>query len=550
MVTQTAAKKNLKKGGEVAVDPEIEAMREMYAQTFKEFKENSIVKGTILDIRNSEVVVDIGYKSEGAIPVSEFLDISEFKPGSQIEVLIEQLEDNDGMIVLSKQKADKMQSWERIISECGEGKLVKGKIVRKVKGGMIVDIGCEAFLPASQIAMKPVRNLDDLIGQIYEFKVVKINNERKNIVVSRKQFLEETLSKDKAKLLTELRIGDSRAGTVKNITDFGVFIDLNGIDGLLHITDMTWGRISHPSEMVAIGDAIEVVILDIDKEKERVSLGLKQKTPNPWDDVEKKYAVGTKIKGRVVNIMPYGVFVELEKGIEGLIHISELSWTKRINHPSEILAIGDIVEAMVLNIEKDAKKISLGIKQTEANPWTTVEEKFPVGTKIAGKIRNITSYGAFVELEEGIDGLIHISDISWTKKINHPSEYLKKGDKVDAIVLSVDQKNKKISLGLKQLEPDPWDKIEQEYKIGTIVTGKVNKVTGFGAFVELNYGFEGLVHVSQLSGSDDNMPVNAENIVKEGQELTAMVIKVDPPERKIALSVKEYMKYKKDTEGR
>jgi len=372
MVTQTAAKKNLKKGGEVAVDPEIEAMREMYAQTFKEFKENSIVKGTVLDIRNSEVVVDIGYKSEGAIPVSEFLDISECKPGDTIDVLIEQLEDNDGMIVLSKQKADKMQSWERIIAECGEGKLVKGKIVRKVKGGMIVDIGCEAFLPASQIATRPVRNLDDLLGQIYEFKVVKINNERKNIVVSRKQFLEETLSKDKAKLLTELKVGDSRPGTVKNITDFGVFVDLNGIDGLLHITDMTWGRISHPSELVAIGDAIEVMILDIDKEKERVSLGLKQKTPNPWDDVEKKYAVGTKIKGRVVNIMPYGVFIELEKGIEGLIHISEIH-DKRIEHPKEVLKEGDVVTLRVIKVDPDNHRIGLSLRRVESMAYADMD---------------------------------------------------------------------------------------------------------------------------------------------------------------------------------
>ena len=550
MVTQTKVQKNLRKGGNVAVDPETEKMREMYAQTFKEFKEGSIVKGVILEIRNSEVVVDIGYKSEGVIQASEFLDISEFKVGDTIDVLMDALEDNDGTVVLSKQKADKLQSWERIIAECGEGKTVKGKVVRKVKGGMIVDVGTEAFLPASQIALRPIKNLDDLLGNIYEFKVVKINNERKNIVVSRKQFLEETVSKDKIKLLNELRVGDIRGGTVKNITDFGVFIDLVGIDGLLHITDMTWGRISHPSELVAIGDAIEVVILDIDKEKERVSLGLKQKTPNPWDDVEKKYPVGSRIKGRVVNIMPYGVFIELERGIEGLIHISEMSWTKRVNHPSEIVAIGDIVEAMVLNIEKDAKKISLGIKQTEANPWDDVEKKFPVGTKIKGKVRNITSYGAFVEVEEGIDGLVHVSDISWTKKVNHPSEIFKKGDKIDTIVLAVDQKNKKISLGVKQLEQDPWDKIEQEFKVGTIVTGKVNKVTGFGAFVELNFGFEGLVHVSQLSGGDEGVQVSAENLVKEGEEVTAMVIKVDPSERKIALSVKEYLKFKKDNEGR
>ena len=537
--------KKLIKGGESS-DPEIEKMREMYAQTFRKLEENSITIGTIVEIRSDEVLIDVGYKSEGVIPVSEFRNISEYKIDDEVEVLIEQLEDQNGMVSLSKQKADKMQSWERVIADCEEGKLVKGKVTRKVKGGLMADIGIEAFLPASQISLRPVKNMDEFVGNEYDFKVVKINFERKNIVVSRKQFLEESVAKDKSKMIKEMKVGDVRNGSVKNITDFGVFVELNGIDGLLHITDMTWGRISHPSEMVAIGDSIDVVILDIDNEKERVSLGLKQKTVNPWEEVEKKYPVGTKVKGRVVNLMPHGVFVELEKGIEGLIHISELSWTKRINHPSEVLAIGDVVEAMVLNIEKDAKKISLGIKQTEANPWDNVEEKYAVGAKIKGKIRNITAYGAFVELEEGVDGLIHVSDVSWTKKLNHPSEVLKKGDKVEALVLSVDQKSKKVSLGIKQLETDPWEKIEEECKAGTIVSGKVNKVTGFGAFVELNYGFEGLIHVSQLTASDET-PADITTIIKEGDNITAMVIKVDPSERKIALSVKEYLKMNKES---
>ncbi len=519
---------------------DLEQLKLLYAQTTGQFKAGAVVKGTIVEIRRDEFLVDVHYKSEGAIPVAEFGDVSQYKVGDTVDVYLENLEDQNGSVVLSKQKADRMQSWEKTVADCKEGKIVKGKVFRKVKGGLMVDIGgTEAFLPASQIGYKHAKSSDDMLGKIMDFKVVKINNDRRNIVLSRRQFLEDSRDKDRAKLLAEIKVGEVREGTVKNITDFGAFIDLNGIDGLLHITDMSWGRIGHPSEVLKVGETLEVLILDFDKEKERVSLGLKQRQPNPWDEVEKKFPVGTKIKGKVVNIMSYGVFVELEKGIEGLIHISELSWTRRINHPSEVLAVGDSVDAMVLSVDKEGKKISLGIKQTEFNPWTVVEQKYPVGTRISGKVRNITSYGAFVELEEGIDGLVHISDMSWTRKVNHPSEIFKKGDNVDAVVLTVDQKNKKISLGIKQLQEDPWEKLAQTFPVGTVVEGKITKITGFGAFVELANGIEGLVHVSQI----DKAPSQAiEEVLKEGETITAKVIRVEPAERKIALSVKEHLK--------
>jgi small subunit ribosomal protein S1 len=524
---------------------DLEELRGLIAQTSGEFKEGAVVKGTIVQIRKDEVLVDIRYKSEGIISGQDFGDISQYKVGDSIDVLLERLEDQNGAVVLSKQKADKLHSWEKTIAECTEGKIVKGKVFRKVKGGMMVDMGgTEAFLPASQIGFKHLKSFDEFLGRIMDFKVVKINHERKNIVLSRRQFLEDSRDKDKVKILAELKVGDVREGVVKNITDFGAFLDLNGIDGLLHITDMSWGRIGHPSEILKVGDVKEVLILDFDKEKERVSLGLKQRQPNPWDEVEGKFPVGTKVKGKVVNIVTYGVFVELEKGIEGLIHISELSWTRRINHPSEVFAQGDMVEAMVLSVDKEGKKISLGVKQTEFNPWTVVEQKYPVGTRITGLVRNITSYGAFVELEEGIDGLVHISDMTWTRKVNHPSEVLKKGDSVDALVLAVDQKSKKISLGVKQLQEDPWEKIAETYPIGAAIEGQVTKITGFGAFVELASGIEGLVHVSQI----DKAPAQTiEEVLKEGQMVSAKVIRVEPAERKIALSIKEFLKDQGET---
>ncbi|MBN2189613.1 MAG: 30S ribosomal protein S1, partial [Candidatus Aureabacteria bacterium] len=511
-------------------------LSKLYEQSFKVLEEGKIVDGVIISKDEKGVIVDVGYKSEGFVAKEEFRDYDKVKVGDKINVMIEEKENEDGIIVLSKLKADRSLNWEKTISSCEEGKILKGRIFRKVKGGLMVDIGMEAFLPASQIDVKHISNMDDYIGKEYDFKIIKINPQRKNIVVSRRELLEEERQRSKSKLIQNVEEGQIRKGFVKNITDFGAFIDLGGIDGLLHITDMTWGRISHPSEMLAVGDHVEVMILEFDREKERISLGLKQKTANPWEDIEEKYPVGSKIKGKVVSIMPYGAFVEVEKGIEGLIHISELSWTKRINHPSEMLAVGDSVEAMVLNIDKSGQKISLGLKQTEHNPWEKIEEKYPVGTKIRGKVRNLTNYGAFVELEDGIDGLIHISDMSWTRKINIPSEILKKGDLVEAQIISIDKDNKKIALGMKQLQPDPWEQVKDSFKIGDVVKGKVNKITKFGAFVEIGEGVEGLIHISQLS---DKPVEKVTDVLKEGQEVEAMVIKVEKDERKIALSLKD-----------
>jgi len=513
------------KGGNVFSE---ELLKE-YTKKLKTIKPGVIVKGKIVSIRPNYVVVDVGYKSEGLISRSEFLDVSVYKTGDEIDVLVRNVEDREGFIVLSKQEADRIQNWSKMVKAQGDGTNVKGRIVKKVKGGYLVDVGMEAFLPSSQVDVRPVDDSKTVEGQTFEFKVVKVDDMRKNIVLSRRNLLEEAQKKDKAELLKTLKIGDIRKGIIKNITDFGAFIDLKGIDGLLHITDMTWGRISHPSEMFAVGDEIEVVVINIDKEKEKVSLGLKQITQNPWEDVEKKYPIGSRIKGRIVNIVQYGAFVELEKGVEGLIHVSELSWTKRVNNPSEMLAIGDIVEAMVLSIDKDARRISLGIKQIEPNPWSLVAEKYPVGTKVSGKVRNITNYGVFIELAEGIDGLIHISDLSWTKKIENPSEILKKGDVVEVKVISVDPVNQRIALGLKQLQQDPWEGVESRYAIGLDVDGKVTKVAPFGAFVEIEPGVEGLVHTSQIPDSG----------IKEGDSVLAVIMNVSQKDRKIGLTIKE-----------
>ncbi len=520
-------------------EKEREEMRKLYADSFKNIGVGKIVDGTIIEIFDGHVLVDIGYKSEGAIPIEEFTDKEKLKIGDKTQVYLESKEDKYGVVVLSKAKADKMSHWEETVVLFNEGKIVTGKVVRKVKGGLMVDIGLEAFLPASHIDLKHVRNPASYIGKEMTFKVIKINQERKNVVLSRRALLEDERSKLRKELLSKIDVGSVLEGVVKNITDFGAFIDLKGIDGLLHITDMSWGRISHPRELLSVGDKIKVKVLEYDKERERISLGLKQLTPNPWDDVEEKYPVNSKVKGRTVNIMPYGAFIELENGIEGLVHISELSWTRKINHPSEVLGIGDIIEVVVLSIDKDAKKISLGLKQTEANPWTVVEGKYPVGTTVKGRVRNMAPYGAFVELEDGIDGLIHISDISWTRKINHPSEVLKRGEVVEAKVLSVDQENKKISLGLKQLGPNPWDEIDKKYKVGDAVTGTISNITGFGLFVKLEDGVEGLVHISQ----SDKMPdedINAR--YKVGAKITAQILRIDPEEKKIGLSIKEYLK--------
>jgi len=518
-----------------------EELQRMVEETMRHLEEGKIVRGRVYGIRSDYVVVDIGYKSEGLIPLREFENEANLQAGDEVDVLLERLEDRDGLISISKYKADKLRNWERIISTCREGDIIDGVIARRVKGGMMVDIGIEAFLPASQIDVRYIKDKDALIGQKFTYKIIKINESRKNIVVSRRALLEEERAKARASLLAEIEEGDLREGMVKNITDFGAFIDLGGLDGLLHITDMTWGRISHPSELLAVGDKVEVKILTYDRERQRVSLGLKQKTENPWKNVAEKYPVGKKVKGRVVNIMPYGAFVELEDGVEGLVHISELSWTRKINHPTEILAIGDIVEVAVLKVEPEEEKISLGIKQLEFNPWSVVEEKYPVGSVVKGKIRNMTSYGAFIELEDGIDGLIHISDMTWTKKLSHPSQLLKRGDKTEAKVLTVDPENKKISLGIKQLTPDPWEEVDTKYGVGDLVEGKVTKVAGFGVFIELESGIEGLVHISQVS----NKPFDdLKEVIAVDQKIKAQVVNIDKKERKISLSIKNYLEGK------
>ena len=516
-----------------------EELRRLYEESCSRIKEGSVVKGKIVRIASNEVYVDIGYKSEGIVPLSEFSDPTEIKAGDEIDVLLESKEDPDGMVVLSRIKAEKERRWDETILRSKEGDILQGRITRKVRGGVIVDIGMDAFLPASQMDVRHVSNPDDYIGRVFDFKIIKINTERKNIVLSRRELLEEERARNRERLLSEIEVGETREGIVKNITDFGAFIDLYGMDGLLHITDMTWSRINHPSEMLSIGDKIEVVILDFDREKQRIALGLKQKSANPWQDIETKYPVGSIVKGRIVNIVPYGAFIEIERGVEGLIHISEMSWTKRINHPSEILSVGDEVEAMVLSIKKDEAKISLGIKQTEFNPWSAVEEKYPPGTRVRGKVRNITTYGAFVELEPGIDGLIHISDMSWTRKINHPSEVLKKGEMTEAVVLAVDQEAKKITLGLKQLESNPWETLDQFIRVGSVVEAEVTKIADFGVFAVLDNGIECLVHISQLSEKPFE---KIEDVVKKGDKIRARVDRIDKQRRKIALSIREYQR--------
>ncbi len=510
-------------------------MEEALKQSPTSFAAGQIVKGTVIEVRPKEVLVDIGYKSEGVIPANEFDDIKTVKLGDEIDVLIEKLEDKEGMVILSREKAEFKKNWDKILTICNEGGTITGKVKAAVKGGLLVNIGVEAFLPASQIDIIPPKNLAQFIGNSYEFKVVKINQERQNIVLSRRELIEQQRTDKRTKLLAEMTPGDIRKGTVKNITDFGAFIDLNGIDGLLHITDMSWGRVGHPSEILKVGQDIDVVVLDINREKERVSLGLKQKLSNPWENIDAKYQVGARVKGRVVNLVPYGAFVELEPGVEGLVHVTELSWTKRIAKPSDMLKADQEIEAVVLGINREEQKISLGIRQLEANPWDKAQEKYPSGTKVKGKIRNLTSYGAFIELEEGLDGMIHVSDISWTRKINHPSEVFKKGDEVEAVVLEVDKANQRISVGAKQLTVDPWSNIDQLYKVGDLVTGNVTKLASFGAFIGLQHDIDGLVHISQVS---EERTDKIKNVLKAGQEVTARVIKIDKGERRIGLSIK------------
>ena len=510
-------------------------MEEAMKQSQMRFAPGEIVKGTVIEVRPKEVLVDIGYKSEGVIPGNEFDDIKVVKIGDEVDVLIEKLEDKEGMVVLSKEKAEFKKNWDKILTICNEGGTINGKVKAAVKGGLLVNIGVEAFLPASQIDIVPPKNLAQFIGNTYEFKVVKINQERQNIVLSRRELIEQQRNDKRSKLLGEMTPGDIRKGTVKNITDFGAFIDLNGIDGLLHITDMSWGRVGHPSEILKVGQDIDVVVLDINREKERVSLGLKQKLANPWENIDAKYTVGAKVKGKIVNLVPYGAFVELEPGVEGLVHVTELSWTKRIAKPSDVLKAEQEIEAIVLGINREEQKISLGIRQLEANPWDRAMDKYPAGTKVKGKIRNLTSYGAFIELEEGLDGMIHVSDISWTRKINHPSEVFKKGDEVEAVVLEVDKSNQRISVGVKQLSVDPWSNIDSYYKVGDLVKGNITKLASFGAFVGLEHDIDGLVHISQVS---EERIDKIKNVLKVGQEVNARVIKIDKSDRRIGLSIK------------
>jgi len=510
-------------------------MEEAMKQSSMRFAQGEIVKGKIIEVRPKEVLVDIGYKSEGVISAIEFLDPKAIKVGDEIDVLIEKLENKEGTVVLSHEKAEFKKNWDKILTICNEGGRITGKVKSIVKGGLVVNVGVEAFLPASQIDVITPRNLTEFVGNSYEFKVVKINQDRQNIVLSRRELIEQERNEKRAHLLAEMVPGDIRKGTVKNITDFGAFIDLNGIDGLLHITDMSWGRIGHPSEVLKVGQELDVVVLDVNKEKERVSLGLKQKMANPWDSIETKFPVGQKVKGRVVSLVPYGAFVQLEPGVEGLVHVTELSWTKRIAKPSDVLKQDQEIEAVVLGINREEQKISLGIRQLESNPWDNAAAKYPVGTRVKGKVRNLTSYGAFVELEEGIDGMIHVSDMSWTRKINHPSEVMKKGDEVEATVLEVDRPNQRIALGMKQLVTDPWETIDTLYKVGDLVTGKVTKLASFGAFVGLQHEIDGIVHISQIS---EERVDKIKNVLKVGQDVSARVVKIDRNERRIGLSIK------------
>src|SRR5712675_736764 len=513
---------------------ELETMMEMYNGTMASIEEGEIVKSRVLDIRDNMVVLDIGFKSEGTIPLEEFKDLPDLKAGDEVEVLLEHLEDQEGSVVLSKKKADFMRVWERIRVAYENDEPVRGALIKKIKGGVVVDLmGVDAFLPGSQIALRRVPNVDELLGQTFDFKIIKLNKRRRNIVVSRRVILEQERAGKREKLMKELQKDQVRKGVVKNITDFGAFIDLGGVDGLLHITDMSYGRIQHPSEMVHIGQELEVKVLDIDWDRERISLGLKQLQSYPWKDVAEKYPVGTRVSGKVVSITNYGAFIELEPGIEGLVHISEMSWTRNVRHPSKLVSIGEAIEAVVLKVDPNEEKISLGMKQTEQDPWMMLPEKYPVGTRLNGKVRNLTSFGAFVEIEPGIDGLIHISDMSWTKRVQHPSEVVKKGDEVEVLILNVDAENKRISLGLKQAQEDPWLRIGETYPVGTELRGRVMRLMDKGVVVDIGNDIEGFVPMSQLGIPDIQNPGDA---VKEGQAVELKVLEVDPIHHRIVLA--------------
>ena len=513
-----------------------EELEKLYEESLKHIQEGEIVRGRVVHIGRDTVLVDVGYKSEGTIDLDEFPDRgSELQVGEEVDVLLEEKEDSEGQVVLSKEKANRIKVWDEISQRYDRDEVVEGVVIARIKGGLTVDIGLKAFLPGSQIDLRPVRNLDKLIGEKLEMRIIKLNKRRGNIVLSRRVLLEEERQQAKEKTLASLAEGQTVEGVVKNITEYGAFIDLGGIDGLLHITDMSWGRVSHPSELFAIGDSVTVMVLKFDQEHERVSLGLKQTTPDPWTNVAEKYPEESRVSGKVVSITDYGAFIELEEGIEGLVHVSQMSWARRTRHPSKIVNIGDVIEAVVLSVDKERKRISLGMKQIEPNPWTTVDERYPVGSEIEGKVRNLTDFGAFIALEEGIDGLIHISDMSWTQRVKHPSEILKKGQRVSAVVLNVDKENERLSLGLKQMEPDPWTLVETKYEVGQEVRVKIVKITNFGAFAELEDGVEGLVHLSELGQGKITDP---EEVVSVGQELDTRIIKIEVPTRKIGLSIR------------
>lgn len=515
-----------------------EELEQLYEESLKHIQEGEIVRGRIVQIERDTVLVDVGYKSEGIIDLDEFPDGGkDLQVGEEIDVLLEEKEDRDGQVILSKEKANRIKIWDDISKKYDSDEVVEGVVLARIKGGLTVDIGLKAFLPGSQIDLRPVRNLDRLIGEKLQMRIIKLNKRRGNIVLSRRVLLEEERLQAKQQTLASLAEGQVVEGVVKNITEYGAFIDLGGIDGLLHITDMSWGRVGHPSELFAIGDQVKVVVLKFDQANERVSLGLKQMTPDPWADVEAKYPETERVSGKVVSITDYGAFVELEEGIEGLVHVSQMSWARRTRHPSKIVNIGDTIEAVVLNVDKDRKRISLGMKQIEPNPWTTVDERYPVGSEVDGTVRNLTDFGAFIALEEGIDGLIHISDMSWTQRVKHPSEVLKKGQDVKAVVLNVDKENERLSLGLKQMEPDPWSLVASNYQVGQDVRVKIVKVANFGAFAELEDGVEGLIHLSELSDERIGEP---EEVVSVGQELDAKIIKIDAESRKIGLSIRAF----------
>ncbi len=515
-----------------------ESFAELFESQTRSIKEGEVVKGFVTAVDDDHVQVDVGFKSEGLVDAWEFMneDGTLFvKPGDQVDVLVEDSEGEDGRIVLSKEKADRLKVWDEISAAYEADQPVEGTVLSRVKGGLAVDIGVKAFLPGSQVDLRPVRNLEQMQGQRLQFKIIKFNKRRGNIVLSRRALLEKEREKLRADTLETLQEGQIVDGVIKNITDYGAFIDLGGIDGLLHVTDLSWGRVNHPNELFRVGDEIKVKVLKFDADSERVSLGLKQIQPDPWKDAAMRYPIGMRIQGRCVSLTDYGAFVELEPGIEGLVHVSEMSWTKRVKHPSKVVNVGDNVEAVVLDVDESNRKISLGMKQIEPNPWSVIEEKYPVNTRVSGTVRNITNFGVFIGLEEGIDGLVHVSDISWTEQIKHPSEKFNKGDEVEAVVLKIDRENEKFSLGIKQLEPNPWDDIRKKYPMGSEVTGEVTNVTDFGAFVRLEEGIEGLIYSSELA---TEKVVKPSDVVQAGQTVTALITKVDPMEQKIALSIR------------